>query len=154
MPDERQQVSSLVERLGAWVVQQPEYPYLFLADHARRKRAATIVAKRLMLLPVQPPETEYANRKERRDYNARVTGAIGQVRTNLSRKRERMQAKAERDRRRFRRLSMLRLMELAEAEDVQRTERLHQEAIDMDLARDLRLAMEADAEATADTALD
>jgi hypothetical protein len=109
-----------------------------------------------MLLPTQPPETEYANRKQSREFRQRSSAALGQVRTNLSKRRERLLAKAERDRKRYRRLSMLRLVELAYREDEERLERMHQEALELDVVRDVRLAMEAEEakEVEADVAVD
>lgn len=78
MTEEQVKVSSLVERLAAWCEQQPEYPYLFLADRARRRRAATIVSRTLLTLPYGPARVVLvkqgnvtvpvaaANRKQRR----------------------------------------------------------------------------------------
>jgi hypothetical protein len=109
--DERTAVRDLVERLGAWVEQQPEYPYLFLADRQRRKRAATIVAHRLLILPAVPAGK--ANRKVKRGATKNVQRQIGGFRTSISRRRERMLTKALRDQRRYRRLSYERSWELA-----------------------------------------
>ena len=108
---EQQQVSALVERLAAWVEQQPEYPMLFLADRAKRKRAATIVAKRLMLLPSVPAEV---SRSDRRQAQARLQGLIRPYKVAMSKRSQRQRAEAEKQRRRYARLSQERMAVLVE----------------------------------------
>ena len=113
--DEVRAVSDLVERMAGWVEQQPEYPILFLADRARRRRAARIVAYRLMILPAVPSTSP--GRKNIRT-NAKFVGKrMGSMMANMAKRRERLKHKAERDRARYRRLSMRRAAELAFKEE-------------------------------------
>jgi len=120
--EEEKVVSELVERLSRWVVQQPEYPYLFLADRGRRKRAARVVAYRLLILPSAPPQPEAANRANVRKVKQAQGAMIGQVMGSVKKKVRRIEAKQERDRNRYRRLGMRRAAELAFAENESRDE--------------------------------
>jgi hypothetical protein len=115
---ETKAVSDLVERLAGWVEQQPEYPLLFLADRPRRRRAARIVAYRLMVLPAVPATSP--GRANIRSAVRGQTGRMGKFMGQLSKRRERLKHKAERDRARYRRLSMRRAVELAYREDAAR----------------------------------
>ena len=115
--NEERAVSDLVERMAGWVEQQPEYPILFLADRARRRRAARIVAYRLMVLPAVPATSP--GRKNIRAATQQTKDRMGSFMTQLSKRRERLKHKAERDRARYRRLSMRRAIELAYREEEQ-----------------------------------
>ena len=116
--NERTAVRDLVERMGGWLEQQPEYPFLFLADRQRRRRAASIVAKRLMTLPAVPAGT--ANRATRRGVQKQATKNLGRVLGGLKAKRQRQLAKALRDQRRYRRLGYQQAFDRALQEDVAR----------------------------------
>lgn len=115
MVDEQRAVSDMVERLAGWCEQQPEYPILFLADRQRRRRAARIIAYRLMILPAVPATSP--GRKNIRAQRKAIHRRMGQFTGKLNARRARLEAKALRDQRRHRRLSMLRLIDLAYAED-------------------------------------
>jgi hypothetical protein len=119
---EEKAVSELVERLSRWVVQQPEYPYLFLADRGRRKRAARVVAYRLLILPSAPPQPEAANRANIRRVKQGQSQAIGAMVGKVKKKVSRLEAKQQRDRARYRRLGVRRAAELAFAENAARDE--------------------------------
>lgn len=109
---EAETTTELVERLGRWVEQQPEYPFLFLADRQRRRRAARIVAYRLMVLPSVPAESP--GRANYRKQAHAIGKQVSKFKVQMSAKAAKQRAKAERDRRRNARLSQRRLMEVAE----------------------------------------
>lgn len=46
-------VAELVERLEEWLLQQPEYPLVFLAGRDQRKEASRLLAKKLFMLPTR-----------------------------------------------------------------------------------------------------
>lgn len=108
-------VNDLVERLAAWLEQQPEYPVLFLADRRTRRRAARIVAYRLMTLPTASPQG--MNRAETRKVVKRVKREAGRARAGLSARRQRLLLQAERNKRRYLRLQEERLLDLAASGD-------------------------------------
>lgn len=111
MTDEPRAVSELTERLARWVEQQPEYPFLFLADRARRRRAARIVAYRLFVLPAVPSQSP--GRANIRASQRAAKKRMGQFMGKLSARRQRELHKAKMGQRRFRRLSMQRTIDLA-----------------------------------------
>ena len=98
------------EKLTNWLQQQPEYPVLFLADRPARRRAARSLAKAVLTIPTA--EHEGPNRRERRKLYVAQTRAIGQLKTELSKRQQRMMREAEKQRRRYARLSEERLVEL------------------------------------------
>lgn len=113
--DEGRAVSDLVERLAGWVEQQPEYPLLFLADRPRRRRAARIIAYRLMVLPSVPSTSP--GRANIRVGRKRISRKMGEFTGKLNAKANRDRAKAIRDRNRSRRRSIKRAFDLAWAEN-------------------------------------
>lgn len=121
MSEESIKVASLVEKLAGWVSQQPEYPYLFLADRARRKRAARIVAERLLLIPSITPDPGTVDRETFRRQQRAVNQAVGGFKTKVSKRQQRMLAEAEKSRRRYMRMTVERAHELALREDAERT---------------------------------
>lgn len=104
MSEEGVRVAALVEKLAAWVEQQPEYPYLFLADRGRRRRAARIVANRLLLIPTVAPDAAAVDRKSQRDAQRRVIKLVSKAKRDWSKRQNRLMAKAQRDRARYARL--------------------------------------------------
>jgi hypothetical protein len=134
--EESIKVASLVEKLAGWVAQQPEYPYLFLADRGRRKRAARIVANRLLLIPSITPDPGTVDRETFRKQQRAVNGFVGGMKTKMSKSEQRMLAQAEKSRRRYQSLSVERAHELALREDQERTaQRLAIEAMEAELAK-------------------
>lgn len=113
MSEESVKVASLVEKLAGWVEAQPEYPFLFLADRGRRKRAATIVARRLLLIPTIAPDPNGVDRETAQKRDAAIKKVIGGFKTQMSEKQRRELAKAEAMRRRYGKLSIERAHELA-----------------------------------------
>lgn len=113
MSEESVKVASLVEKLAGWCEQQPEYPYLFLADRARRKRAARIVAERLLLIPSIKPDPAGVDRASSAKQQADVKRVVGKMKTNIHRRITKAEAKAQKDRARYMRLSLERAHELA-----------------------------------------
>lgn len=114
---EQQAVTALVEKLAAWVEQQPEYPFLFQADRARRRRAARIVAYRLFILPTVAPQTEW-NRKAIRSALSRKRVLNGRKLSQLKRRRAREEQKYTTQFERYARMSVRRMNQLAERGDV------------------------------------
>lgn len=53
IPEQKAPVAELVDRLEEWLLQQPEYPLVFLAGRDQRKQAARLLAKRLFMLPAR-----------------------------------------------------------------------------------------------------
>jgi hypothetical protein len=136
MSEESIKVASLVEKLSAWVANQPEYPYLFLADRARRKRAARIVAERLLLIPSITPDPSGVDRATHRRQQAAVNGYVGGIKTKMSKRQQRMLADAEKSRKRYMRLSVERAHELALRVDQEMTaQRLAVEAMEAELEK-------------------
>ena len=136
MSEESIRVASLVEKLAGWVQQQPEYPYLFLADRGRRKRAARIVANRLLLIPSITPDPGTVDRETFRRQQRAVNHAVGGFKTKMSKREQRMLREAEKSRRRYTALSVERAHELALREDQERTaQRLMVEAMEAELAK-------------------
>jgi hypothetical protein len=106
-------VASLVEKLAAWVEAQPEYPYLFLADRGRRKRAASIVAKRLLLIPAIEPDPKGVDRETYRKQSRAVNHMVGGYKAKMSKREERIWREARKTRARYAGLSLERAHELA-----------------------------------------
>jgi hypothetical protein len=48
-------METLLLKLDAWLVQQPEYSLLFLAPRATRRQAANLVARHLLTIPTRKP---------------------------------------------------------------------------------------------------
>jgi hypothetical protein len=111
--EESVKVASLVEKLAGWVESQPEYPYLFLADRGRRKRAATIVAKRLLLIPAITPDPNSVDRATYRKQNRAVQKFVAGMKTQMSEKAARQERQAAKMKQRYAALSMERTHELA-----------------------------------------
>jgi hypothetical protein len=135
--EESVKVASLVEKLAGWVESQPEYPYLFLADRGRRKRAASIVAKRLLLIPAITPDPAGTDRATYRKQNRTVQHMVAGFKTQMSEKQARQQRAAEKMKRRYAALSM---------------ERAHELALGFNAEYDRRLAMLAAAQAELEAA--
>ena len=145
MSEESIKVASLVEKLSAWVSQQPEYPYLFLADRARRKRAARIVAERLLLIPSIEPDPAGVDRASHRRQQQAVSQVVGGFKTQMSKRQERMLRDAEKSRRRYMSLSVERAHELALRVDQQLTaQRLAVEAMEAELEKAAEAQHEVD----------
>lgn len=109
---EQVSTAALVEKLAGWVEQQPEYPMLFAADRALRRRAARIVAYRLMVLPTVPASGP--NRAERRAARERVATMVGDFKTKLSKRQQRLAREQQKMRDRYARLSAARIQELVD----------------------------------------
>lgn len=102
------------ERLDNWLLQQPEYPALFTADRPTRRRASRALAKQVLTIPArQDVET---TRAQRRQGQKMVAKLMGKANTNMSKRRQRLLAKAERDRQRFLRMSQERRVQLLQRE--------------------------------------
>jgi len=115
---EQTAVTALVERLAAWVEQQPEYPFLFQADRARRRRAARIVAYRLFILPTVAPDTSGWNRSTARAALKKVKSLNGRKLARLKRRRAREEQRYQTQFERYARMSAKRMNDLAEQGDV------------------------------------
>lgn len=113
MSEESVKVASLVEKLAGWVEAQPEYPYLFLADRARRKRAARIVAERLLLIPAIKPDPAGTDRATYRKQNQAVSHVVGGFKAKMSKHEQRMAADALKMKHRYAALGIERAHELA-----------------------------------------
>lgn len=58
----------LLEHLSGWLMQQPEYPVLFLHDRKTRKKAAEELAKFITTIPVRELPEGYVGREARRSF--------------------------------------------------------------------------------------
>lgn len=61
-------VNHLVDKLRAWLVQQPEWPVVFMSDRTNRRRAARTLVREVMTIPVRQYEPGEVNRKLRRQF--------------------------------------------------------------------------------------
>lgn len=103
-------MTDFTTKLTNWLQQQPEYPLVFLADRPQRRRAARSLAKHILTLPSR--EASGTNRAETRSTVKAVGKSVGQMNAKLSKRSQRLRAKAERDRQRFARLSEARQEDL------------------------------------------
>lgn len=119
-------LSTLEQKLGKWLPQQPEYPFLFLADRKTRRQAARLVAKRVFILPTVPVQTyvddkgdehRVPNRKERREMTQMYRRQLGAANTKVSKRARRIELRNEKVRRRYARLSARRANELLAREE-------------------------------------
>lgn len=107
-------MTTFSEKLEGWLVQQPEYPVLFLADRPSRRRAARSLAKQVLTIPTR--EAAGPNRASRRKTIKVIGTQVGKANAKVSKRRARLLAKAQRDAARYARMSDERKQQLIQAE--------------------------------------
>jgi hypothetical protein len=105
--------AGLLVRLDAWLMEQPEWPTLFLANRDLRRETARLVAKHLFTLP--SGGNVGMNRGTARQFRSLVRKQNAKVTTKLGRRAQRNRNDALRARTRYGRMSAKRLEQLAAA---------------------------------------
>lgn len=109
-----QHVQSLLTKLDRWLLQQPEYPILFLGDRKTRRQASSLLGKHVFTLPERQVSV-VVNRKAKRQQLHVVRHEVAKAKTRFSKRQNDIQNEARKQRARYQRLSLKRLEQLAAA---------------------------------------